>query len=208
MVLVELLAGFITSVISQIGYAGVFFLMVLESALIPVPSEVIMPFSGFLVATGQFNIFYILVAGTLGNLVGSIIAYYIGSYIGRNLVLRYGKYVFIDESHLNLADRWFQRFGDKIIFLSRNLPVVRTYISLPAGITKMNVVKFSIYTFLGSLIWCTILTYIGVYFGENWQDLEPLYRKFEYLIAAAAIIFVLWYINHKLKVIKLPKLGR
>ena len=145
MVLVELLAGFITNVISQIGYIGVFFLMVLESALIPIPSEVIMPFSGFLIATGQFNIFYVLVAGTLGNLIGSVIAYYIGLNVGRKLILKYGKYILIDEKHLDLADSWFQRFGDKIIFVSRNLPAVRTYISLPAGISKMNIFKFSIY---------------------------------------------------------------
>ena len=162
MVLVELLAGFITSFISQIGYIGVFFLMALESALIPVPSEVIMPFSGFLVATGEFSLFYVLVAGTLGNLVGSVIAYYIGSYVGRGLVLRYGKYVLLDEGHLNLSDRWFKKFGDKIIFVSRNLPAVRTYISLPAGISKMNIFRFSIYTLIGSIPWNFVLLYAGV----------------------------------------------
>lgn len=199
MVLVELLAGFITSVISQIGYVGVFFLMVLESALIPIPSEVIMPFSGFLVATGQFNIFYVLVAGTLGNLVGSVIAYYIGLYVGRNLVLRYGRYVLIDKKHLDLADRWFQKFGDKIIFVSRNLPAVRTYISLPAGISKMNVFKFSVYTLIGSIPWNFALLYAGVLMGQNWELILKYTAVLDVLVVVAGIVFAVWFLKKRTK---------
>ena len=199
MVLVELLAGFITNVISQIGYAGVFFLMVLESALIPIPSEVIMPFSGFLVVTGEFNIFYVLVAGTLGNLVGSVIAYYIGSYVGRNLVLRYGRYVLLDENHLNLSDRWFKKFGDKIIFVSRNLPAVRTYISLPAGISKMNVFKFSLYTLMGSVPWNFALLYAGVLLGKNWEIILRYTTILDVLVVVAGLAFAIWFLRKRIK---------
>jgi len=199
MVLVELLAGFITSVISQIGYIGVFFLMVLESALIPIPSEVIMPFSGFLVATGQFDIFYVLVAGTVGNLVGSVIAYYIGSHVGRNLVLRYGKYVFIDEKHLDLADRWFQKFGDKIIFVSRNLPAVRTYISLPAGISKMNIFKFSVYSLIGSIPWNFALLYAGVLLGKNWETILKYTIILDVIVVIGVLAFIVWWLRKRIK---------
>ena len=199
MVLVELLAGFVTSVISQIGYIGVFILMMLESALIPIPSEVIMPFSGFLVATGQFNIFYILLAGTLGNLVGSIIAYYIGSFVGRKLILKYGKYIFVDESHLDLADRWFQKFGDRIIFISRNLPAVRTYISLPAGITKMSITKFSIYTLLGSLPWNFALVYIGVILGKNWDTILKYTSILDVIVVIASAGLIVWWLRKRIK---------
>ena len=199
MVLVELLAGFITSVISQIGYVGVFILMALESALIPIPSEVIMPFSGFLVATGEFNPFYVLAAGTIGNLVGSIIAYYIGSCIGRNLVLRYGKYVFIDENHLDLADRWFQKFGDKIVFISRNLPAVRTYISLPAGISNMNIAKFSIYTLIGSIPWNFLLLYVGVILRQNWELILRYTTILDVIVVISVVAFVIWFLRKRIK---------
>ena len=199
MVLVELMAGFITTVISQIGYIGVFFLMVLESALIPIPSEVIMPFSGFLVATGEFNIFYVLVAGTLGNLVGSVIAYYIGLNVGRKLVLKYGKYVLIDEKHLDLADRWFQKFGDKIIFVSRNLPAVRTYISLPAGISKMNVFRFSIYTLIGSIPWNFALLYAGVLLGKNWETILKYTTILDVIVVISVLAFIAWWLRKRIK---------
>ena len=199
MVLVELLAGFITTVISQIGYVGVFFLMLLESALIPVPSEVIMPFSGFLVATGEFNFFYALLAGTLGNLAGSVIAYYIGLSVGRNLILKYGKYVFIDEGHLDLADRWFKKYGDWIIFVSRNLPAVRTYISLPAGISKMNILKFSIYTLIGSLPWNFALLYTGVLMKKNWETILKYTIILDVIVIIAGIIFAIWFLRKRIK---------
>lgn len=199
MVLVELIAGFVTSFISQIGYVGVFFLMLLESALIPVPSEVIMPFSGFLVATGEFNTFYALAAGTLGNLVGSVIAYYIGSHFGRNIVLRYGRYILLDEDHLNLSDRWFDKFGDKIIFVSRNLPAVRTYISLPAGISKMNIARFSIYTLIGSIPWNFALLYLGVLLGKNWELILRYTAILDVIVIIAGLAFIVWFLRKRMK---------
>ena len=199
MVLVELLAGFITTLISQIGYVGIFFLMLLESALIPVPSEVIMPFSGFLVATGEFNFFYALVAGTLGNLAGSVIAYYIGSSVGRKMILKYGKYVFIDEGHLELADRWFKKYGDWIIFVSRNLPAVRTYISLPAGVTKMNIVKFSVYTLLGSVPWNLLLLYAGVLMGKNWETILRYTTILDAIVVVGVLAFIVWWLRKRIR---------
>ena len=193
MVIAEMLAGSVTSIISQIGYVGIFLLMVFESALLPVPSEIIMPFSGFLIATGTLNIWAVIIAGTLGNLVGSLIAYFIGLKFGRNLILKYGKYIFIHESHLNLADKWFANFGDKIIFLSRNLPAVRTYISLPAGITKMNLLKFSLYTLIGSIPWNFALTYIGILLGKNWDTILRYTTIIDIMVVVAvAILIVMW----------------
>ncbi|MBU5537271.1 MAG: DedA family protein [Candidatus Aenigmarchaeota archaeon] len=199
MVLVEILARLITSFISQIGYIGVFFLMVLESALIPIPSEVIMPFSGFLVSTGEFNLLYVLIAGVIGNLVGSVITYYLGLSIGRTFVLRYGKYLLIDENHLELAESWFRKFGDKIILVSRNLPAVRTYISLPAGISKMNVFKFAIYTLIGSVPWNFALLYSGVLLGKNWETVLRYTTILDGIVIAIIIILVIWWLRKRIK---------
>lgn len=199
MVLVEFVASFITNIISQIGYLGIFFLMLLESALIPIPSEVIMPFSGFLVATGEFNLFSVVAAGTLGNLVGSLVAYYLGIKIGRSLLLKYGKYVLIDKEHLNLADRWFGKFGDKVIFLSRNMPAVRTYISLPAGITKMNLLKFSIFTLVGSIPWNFALTYLGILLGRNWNLILRYTTILDIIIVVAVVILIVWWFRKRMK---------
>ncbi|MBI2545424.1 MAG: DedA family protein [Candidatus Aenigmarchaeota archaeon] len=197
MVLAELVAGPVMSIISQIGYVGVFLLMVFESALLPVPSEIIMPFSGFLVATGRIDFWLVVLAGTLGNLVGSLISYFIGKSVGRNLILKYGKYVFIHESHLDMADRWFEKFGDRIILLSRNLPAVRTYISLPAGITRMNLLKFSLYTAIGSLPWNTFLTYIGVILGENWQTILQYTSMIDIIVVVLAIVMIVMWLKKK-----------
>ncbi len=193
MVIVELLSGFVISSISQIGYVGVFLLMLLESAMIPIPSEVIMPFSGFLVATGEFNLWYALLAGTIGNLVGSIIAYYVGLLVGRKLVEKYGKYILIDKGHLDLADKWFQKYGDKIIFISRNLPAVRTYISVPAGIARMNIVKFSIYTLVGSIPWNFALLYIGVILQQNWEVILRYTIILDVVVVIGVVAFGIWW---------------
>ena len=127
------LTGFIIHTISNSGYLGIFLLMVAESALIPIPSEVIMPFSGYLVSSGRFDTILVIAAGSIGNLVGSLIAYFVGAYLGRGFVLRYGKYVLLKRSHLELAESYFERYGSRAVFVSRLLPAIRTYISLPAG---------------------------------------------------------------------------
>lgn len=186
--------------------------MTLESALIPIPSEITMPFSGYLVSQGELNFILVVLVGAFANLVGSWIAYYIGYYLEEtvlvNWIKKYGKFLLITVDDYDKARDWFIKYGNSIVFFSRLLPGIRTFISLPAGLAKMNIVKFSIYTFLGSLLWSAILTYIGVYFGENWHSIEPLYRKFEFVIVAVMIIAVLWFLNHKLKIVKLPKIKK
>jgi membrane protein DedA with SNARE-associated domain len=198
------LASLIISVISASGYLGIAFLMTLESGCILIPSEVIMPFSGYLVSTGRFTLWIVILAGTVGNLAGSVLAYAIGYWGGRPLVIKYGKYILLREEEIDKADKWFARSGPSTVFLSRMLPVVRTFISLPAGIAKMNFPKFLAYTFFGSLPWNFGLAYLGLILGENWKSLETYFRKFDYLILGLLILAVIWWIwkhfNNKNKI--------
>lgn len=190
MVTAEILANltnFIIQTISNSGYLGIFFLMVAESALIPIPSEVIMPFSGYLVTTGKFNVILVIIAGSIGNLVGGLVAYYVGAYLGRGFVLRYGRYVLLKKSHLEFAESYFKKYGDRSTFISRLLPAIRTYVSLPAGVAKMNLKKFVVYTLVGSIIWNTALTYIGIKLGEEWNNI----RKYSHYLDAVVVIVVI-----------------
>jgi len=207
--MVELLAHYIISLIESTSYFGIFILMFLESALIPIPSEVTMPFGGFLAAQGKLNFWLIVITGTVANLAGSLLAYYIGYIIEETILIgiikKHGKFILVSVEDYNHARKWFEKYGDKIVFLSRILPAVRTVISLPAGAFKMNLKKFIIYTTLGCFIWSLFLTYIGVTLGENWNSLEKYFREFQILIAVLFIAMVVFYINHKLKIIKLKK---
>jgi membrane protein DedA with SNARE-associated domain len=185
---------FVISFISGLGYPGIFLLMILESALIPIPSEIIMPFSGFLVSNGTFDPISVVLAGTFGNLVGSILTYYLGIKAGRAFILKYGKYILFKKSHLEFTEELFEKYGDKISFFCRLLPAVRTYISLPCGVGKANFVKFSIYTFLGSLIWNSMLTYVGILFGNNWKNIDK-YAIYLDIVAACVIVgFIIWFV--------------
>jgi membrane protein DedA with SNARE-associated domain len=172
-----------------------------ESALIPIPSEVTMPFAGFLASTGKFNVILVVLIGAFANLVGSWIAYGLGYWgeetVIRNLIKKYGKYLLISEDEYDRSEKWFRKYGEKIVFFSRVLPIVRTFISLPAGIAEMNFWKFSVFTFIGSLIWSGALTYVGFVLGKNWHSLEGYYRKFEYVIVAAIVIAAIYYLYHK-----------
>lgn len=196
----------ITNSISTAGYPAVFFLMTVESVLIPIPSEITMPFAGFLVGLGKLNFWLVVLLGGLGNLTGSLAAYALGYWgqetVVRRLVKNYGKYLLITQEEVDQAERWFRSHGELIAFGSRLLPVVRTFISLPAGISQMNVVRFSAYTLAGSLIWSAILTYIGKILGDNWNILEVYFRKFDILIAITGIAVVIFYVWYKLKKIK------
>lgn len=187
-------ASLIISVISGSGYLGVTLFMTLESACIPIPSEIVMPFSGYLVSTGQFTLIGVALVATLGNLAGSLIAYFVGYYGGRPFIRRWGRYVFLRQEELEHADGWFKKYGSPAIFFSRLLPIVRTFISLPAGIGRMKLPKFVGYTFLGSLPWNFGLAYLGVVLGENWNSLGIYFRKFDYVILAAIIIGIFWWI--------------
>ncbi len=205
--LIESITHFITSFISNTGYWGIFLLMMSESALIPIPSEVTMTFSGFLASAGQFSLFWVIVVGAVANLVGSLLAFWLGYWSGEHVIRiwirKYGKYLLITEHEYNRSEGWFRKYGENIVFFSRVLPIIRTFISLPAGLANMNIWKFSLFTFIGSLIWSAALAYIGFYLGANWNSLENYYRQFEYLIAAGLVLLALIYIYKKIK--ELPK---
>jgi membrane protein DedA with SNARE-associated domain len=195
--IIEVLSTFIIAVISAGGYAGVVLLMAIESACIPLPSEVIMPFSGYLVYTGRFSLFWVATAGALGCNLGSLVAYYIGYYGGRPLVERYGRYIFLSEKELHWADRFFDKWGDWAVFISRLLPVVRTFIALPAGISKMRQVRFHVFTFVGSWPWCFMLAWIGMRLGEKWDKdprLKEWFHRFDAVILGIIVIGAVWFV--------------
>lgn len=186
--ILAVLSGFIIAVISNLGYVGIVLLMAIESACIPLPSEVILPFSGYLVWSGRFNLWGVALAGALGCNLGSIVAYYAGAYGGRGFLMRYGKYVLFSPRDLALADRWFAAYGQWTVFFARLLPVVRTFIALPAGIVRMDFWKFNVYTFLGSFPWCLALAYAGYQMGAHWDTLRVYFHKFDYAIGALLLI--------------------
>jgi membrane protein DedA with SNARE-associated domain len=192
-VILEFLVREVTAFISALGYWGIALGMAIESANVPLPSEVILPFGGYLVHTGQLNFFWAAMAGTLGGLAGSIVSYYIGYRGGRPFLQKYGRYIGFSHKHFRQAEEWFERYGEATVFFTRLMPVVRTFISLPAGISGMNFFKFVFYSFLGSLPWCFFLTYLGVKLGENWTALKPWFHRFDILIVAAIIVVLLWW---------------
>ena len=194
---IEILSTFIISVISAMGYGGIVLLMAIESACIPLPSEVIMPFSGYLVYTGRFGLFWVATFGAIGCNVGSLIAYYIGYYGGRPLVERYGSYIFLNKNELEWADRFFEKRGDWAVFIARLLPVVRTVIALPAGIARMKQVRFHVFTFLGSWPWCFFLAWIGERLGEKWHTdprLKEWFHRFDAVILGIILVGVVWFV--------------
>ncbi|HJU13935.1 MAG TPA: DedA family protein [Candidatus Nitrosotalea sp.] len=193
---VEILAtltSFIINTISNSGYFGIFLLMVAESALIPIPSEVIMPFSGYLVSTGKFGVVQVILAGSIGNLVGSLAAYFAGAYLGRGFILRYGKYILLKKSHLEGAEAYFKKYGAKSTFISRLLPAIRTYVSLPAGTAKMGLKKFAAYTFVGSIIWNAALTFVGIKLGQEWDSIRKYSSYFDAIVIIAVIAAIIIY---------------
>lgn len=196
---VKIIGGLIVAFISGSGYLGIILLMAIESACIPLPSEVIMPFSGYLISTGRFSLLGVAVAGAVGCNVGSIVAYYVGARGGRPLAERYGHYVLITHHDLELADRWFSQYGDWAVFFARLLPVVRTFIALPAGISRMNFLRFNIYTFLGSLPWCFVLAYAGMKLGERWKNLGPYFHRFDTVFLILLVAGAIWFIRNRWK---------
>ncbi len=185
---------FIKAVIATTGYGGIVILMAIESACIPLPSELIMPFAGYLVYEGHFNLFWVAMVGAIGCNVGSVIAYEIGYFGGRRLVERYGHWIFLTEHDLHWADRFFLKFGEAAVFIGRLLPVIRTFIALPAGIAKMPRVRFHVYTFLGSWPWCFVLAYIGLKLGENWNTLGKYFHQFDAVIGAFLVLGIAWFL--------------
>lgn len=189
---------FILGLIEKIGYLGVFFLMALESANIPIPSEMIMPFSGFLVSQGHFNLFLLILVGALGNLFGSLISYAIALAVGKPLVGYLKKVPFFNDDY-EKAEKFFSRHGSASVFWGRMLPIIRTFISFPAGIFKIPVWKFSFLTFSGSFLWSGFMALVGFYLGENWGILGDYFRKFDYLVAIIIVAALGYYIYNKIK---------
>lgn len=197
--LLSILAGFVIATISRFGYGGIVLLMAIESACIPLPSEVIMPFSGYLVYRGELHLQLVALAGAVGCVLGSIVAYYVGAWGGRPLIEKYGKYVLISHHDLALADRWFARHGDITVFVGRLLPVIRTFIAFPAGVARMRLGRFNLYTFLGSYLWSLGLAWIGMKLGEHWDSLSVYFHRFDALIGIVLLVSVVWYVRRHLR---------
>ncbi len=204
----EVLAGFTTGAISAMGYGGVLLLMAIESACIPLPSEIIMPFAGYLVTTGRFTLHGAALAGAVGCIAGSIPAYYLGMYGGRPLIERWGRYVLLSRREIDLADRLFARHGQWVVLVGRLLPVVRTFIAFPAGVARMNMVKFVVFTFVGSYPWCYGLAWVGMKLGEKWDSdprLEAAFHRFDLAIGVVLLAGAIWFVWHKLRERRAPE---
>jgi membrane protein DedA with SNARE-associated domain len=194
---ITFLAGWIVAVISAGGYVGVALLMAIESACIPLPSEIIMPFAGYLVSTGKFTLIAAATAGAIGCNLGSTVAYYVAVYGGRPVIERWGPYVLIRHSDLERAERLFDRYGSIMILIGRMLPVVRTFIAFPAGLARMRMIPFQIYTFVGSWIWCFALAYVGFILGDRWNSdpaLRKVFHSLDLVIVLALIAAVGWFL--------------
>ena len=197
--LIASLTTFVVHVISSAGYVGIAFLMAMESSAIPLPSEVIMPFAGYLVSLGTFTLLGASLAGAIGSVVGSAVLYAVGYYGGRPLIEKYGKYVFIRNEDLESSERFFRKYGVASNLIGRLLPVVRTFISFPAGVAKVDLKKFLFYSFVGSFIWSLFLGYIGLKLGQNWTSLRKYFHGLDYLVVAVLAIGAVGYIYRHFK---------
>lgn len=184
------LTGMVVVWISSLGYWGIAAAMFLESCNIPLPSEAILPFAGYLVFIGRITFWEAVLAGTLGGTAGSLASYYLGKWGGRPLLNRYGRYIGINARKLAAADRYFERWGETTVFFTRLLPVIRTFISLPAGIAEMGMGRFTAYSFLGSLPWSILLVYLGVKLGQNWTRLGALFHRLDMLVVVGLVIIL------------------
>ena len=197
------LAEFIKNVISSLGLPGIAVLMAIESACIPLPSEVIMPFAGYLVYSGRFpSLWVVALLGAIGCNLGSVLAYEIGAFGGRPLIERYGRYILMNRHDLEVSDRFFQKYGSITVFVGRLLPVIRTFIALPAGIARMPRLRFHIYTFVGSFPWCYALAYVGLKLGERWETdprLKQWLHRFDALIVLVLLAGIVWFARNHLK---------
>ena len=196
------IVNWIESIVTQMGPWGIALLMAIESCNIPLPSEAILPFAGYLVTKGTFSIHTAAFFGAIGCVLGSIPSYYLGYFGGRKFIEKYGKYFLISKHDLEVADKWVDKYGDWSFFICRMLPVVRTFISLPAGILKARKRTFFIFTFIGSLIWSYLLVWVGVKVGQNTQALKHIWHKFDAVIIIACLILGIIYIYHHVKNLK------
>jgi membrane protein DedA with SNARE-associated domain len=192
--ILAILFVFIKSIVAATGYSGIALLMAIESACIPLPSELIMPFAGYLVYEGSMNLLWVATAGAIGCNLGSLVAYEIGCYGGRPLVEKYGRWILMGRRELDWADRFFHRWGYLAVLIARMLPVVRTFIALPAGIARMPRGRFHVYTFLGSWPWCFLLAYLGLKLGENWRTLGKYLHQLDLVIGIALAAGIIWFV--------------
>jgi membrane protein DedA with SNARE-associated domain len=200
------LIDFVRSLFDAVGWAGVVIAMAIESACIPLPSEVIMPLAGWLIVSdrdlGWGGILLASLWGAVGNLLGSAIAYGVGAWLGRPFIEKYGRYALITRKDLDRADHWFAERGEITTFVSRMLPVVRTFISLPAGIARMPFGKFAVYTFTGAFLWCIPLTWVGYHLGPKWEEFRDSARLLDYPIAAIVVAGAAWFFYHRIKEVR------
>lgn len=190
--MVERIIDVVIFILDKTGYVGTFVAMALESACIPIPSEAILPFGGYLSFTGRLNLILVIIFGTLGGTAGSLGAYYIGKIGGRPLVEKYADKLRLSKAHIEKSDYYFNKYGEKIVFYSRLLPIIRTFISLPAGISKMDVKKFTIYTLLGSAVWSVLLGYTGYKMGENWTIIREWFHFADIALVILIVVFILY----------------
>lgn len=201
------LAGFTIWVISSGGYLGIVILMAIESACIPLPSEIIMPFAGYLVYKGEMNLYLAATAGAIGCNVGSIAAYELGRRGGRPILLKYGKWLLIGAGEIDAADRFFARWGNAAVLIGRLLPAIRSFIAFPAGVARMKLVPFHIYTFVGSWPWCFGLAWLGMVLGEKWDKdprVKAAFHSADLLIGVLLVAAAIWFVAHRLRGAKTP----
>ncbi|MBI4753683.1 DedA family protein [Candidatus Desantisbacteria bacterium] len=191
--------GMLKAIIDGWGYIGVFLSMIMESLCLPTASETTMSFSGFLVSTGKFNIWIVIFLGTIGDLIGAVLSYGIGYYGGRPLLLKYGKYLLIVSNDIKILESWLVRQGERVVFLSRNVPIIRTFISLPAGIGRMNFLRFIACTVVGSLPWCMVLVCMGLFMGEEWKTIERIFFNFNMIVGIFLLVLLGIFIGMRLK---------
>jgi membrane protein DedA with SNARE-associated domain len=200
--LTELLCHYNTLLIHYLGYGGIFILMALESMIFPIPSELVMPFAGFLIVTGQFDPVWVIVASSLGSIAGSLLSYGMGT-LGEPVVLRYGRYLLLNKHHLEWTELFFFRHGGKTIFISRFIPVVRHLISIPAGLARMSLIPFILFTVAGATLWNGFLTYLGMRLKENWWVIQRYTHILDYFVVAG-LLGVVVYFGWKLKKARKP----
>ena len=207
----------LTNLYGAVGYAGVLVAMTIESAMIPLPSELILPFAGFLISdptsvekltNAHWNYWIVVIVATIGNLIGSLIAYAIGAWGGRPFLERWGRYVLIRPHDIELADHFFERYGSATAFFSRLLPVVRTFISFPAGVARMDLRRFIVYSTAGAFIWSAILTELGVAFGDRWEDIRRALQPFDLIIAIVVVVLIALFIWWRIGTPGRSRLGR
>ena len=196
---IEILVNFAVSVINALGLPGIFILMALESTAAPVPSEAVLPFAGFLVAQGKMELFAVILAATLGSIIGSLFSYYIGYFGGKPAVLKIGKYFLLNEKHLEQTEKFFAKHGGKTIFIARFVPVVRHLISIPAGIGKMQKRKFITLTLLGAGMWNSFLIWAGMMLDSRWNEILKYSQILDYVVLAVLIVLVAKFLMHSRK---------